>query len=244
MSTNKDSAELEALFDQTLAQSHPQLTQAAHASSPSVSNNLGSDHPPELYEQIGILARKLHNALQEIGKGDALANANSHLPEDRERLAFIGKLMEQSAEKVLTTCEDQMPILEQRAKANEQQRSLWLQFIDGKMSLSDFKTLALEQPEFFQQNARQFNQSKDAFLHIVMAQDFQDLAGQTLSKIIKHVTELEQDLIRLLAFAAVEPARKEKIEEFLAGPQFTTEKSKEVVGSQEEVDDLLRDLGF
>lgn len=262
MSANHDSADLEALFEQTLAQTHPELLKQKNSNSTATnienSNNKLEQKPsetnssqlptagtekPELYAHIGALARKLHDALLEVGRGEAIASANEHLPQDRERLAFIGQLMEQSAVKVLNTCETQMPILDHHSEHLLEQQRHWNRFLLGELTLPEFKALATAQPEVFSKTAHIMNESKDAFLNIVMAQDFQDLAGQTLSKIIKHVSSLEQDLIRLLAFAAVEPERKEKIEDFLAGPKFA-EHQTDTVSSQEEVDDLLKELGF
>lgn len=270
MSANHDSADLEALFEQTLAQTHPELLKQKNLESVLVNNENKTQAPfnnslnnssvdknstpansttssgadkPELYAHIGALARKLHDALLEVGRGEAIASANEHLPQDRERLAFIGQLMEQSAVKVLNTCETQMPILDHHSEQLLEQQRQWNRFLLGELTLPEFKALATAQPDVFSKTAHIMNESKDAFLNIVMAQDFQDLAGQTLSKIIKHVSSLEQDLIRLLAFAAVEPERKEKIEDFLAGPKFA-EHQTDTVSSQEEVDDLLKELGF
>ncbi len=242
MSANKDTPELEALFEQFQATAAPALTEQEQ--SPECPCGDNGHNQSEIYERIGSLARKLHDSLKEIGQGHALAHAKEHLPQDRERLAFVGQLMEQSATKVIDICEQQIPILEEQHRQLDALQQQWEQFLDGKLSLDAFKTLAKAQPQHFLNLKHSSSASKNSYLNILMAQDFQDLAGQTLSKIILNVQQLEQDLFQLLAFTAVESTKKEQIEGFLAGPRFSDTHHADILSSQEQVDDLLKDLGF
>ena len=96
--------------------------------------------------------------------------------------------------------------------------------------------------------------------NVLMAQDYQDLTGQVIRRVIELVREVEESLIHLLtAFAAqgeVEPAQLTEqpeetedsiVAQTLAGPEgpiIDKESRNDVVSDQDEVDDLLSSLGF
>jgi chemotaxis protein CheZ len=74
-----------------------------------------------------------------------------------------------------------------------------------------------------------------------MAQDFQDLTGQLIKKVVGLLERTEKDLLGLLLSGAPEGAVSvNKKEDLLAGPGAVGG----VQLSQDNVDDLLSDLGF
>jgi chemotaxis protein CheZ len=84
---------------------------------------------------------------------------------------------------------------------------------------------------------------------IMMAQDFHDLTGQVVAKVVSLAADLEDSLVKLLVQAApVDQASKlmahiESAPE-LNGPVVDPEGRTDVVANQGEVDDLLASLGF
>ena len=78
---------------------------------------------------------------------------------------------------------------------------------------------------------------------IMMAQDFHDLTGQVVAKVVALASELEDSLVRLLVQAAP-PDQVQKVEQHLQGPVVDAEGRTDVVANQGEVDDLLASLGF
>ena len=77
----------------------------------------------------------------------------------------------------------------------------------------------------------------------MMAQDFHDLTGQVVARVVALASELEDSLVRLLVQAA--PAEQvQKLEQHLQGPVINGEGRSDVVTNQGEVDDLLASLGF
>lgn len=231
-----DSQELQDLFD-SVARQQP----AAPSASPA-STEASGDDSANLFQSIGLLVRKLHDALHEAGEPNLLSRAQATLPESRERLSFIGDLMEKSASECIALSEREMPLLEANADELARAKAGWDKVVSGHSNVEEFKSLALALPSLLERAATSQQNSKAAFMQILMAQGFQDLAGQTLGKIIKQVGDLERDLLELMALAAVEPGRKERLSEFLEGPQYS--KNDDAVQSQQEVDDLLKDLGF
>ena len=79
---------------------------------------------------------------------------------------------------------------------------------------------------------------------IMMAQDFHDLTGQVVAKVVALANELEDSLLKLLV-QVVPPDQREKVDpNVLAGPVVNPEGRTDVVTNQGEVDDLLASLGF
>jgi len=84
---------------------------------------------------------------------------------------------------------------------------------------------------------------------IMMAQDFHDLTGQVIARVVNLANTIEQQLVQLLlqtappgvAPAAPEPAARS---EALQGPVVDAESRADVVTDQSQVDDLLASLGF
>jgi len=78
-----------------------------------------------------------------------------------------------------------------------------------------------------------------------MAQDFQDLTGQVIKRMMTVVQEIETQLLMMIMENIPEQPVKSKNEgsSLLNGPQLNAN-GVGVVASQEQVDDLLDSLGF
>lgn len=76
-----------------------------------------------------------------------------------------------------------------------------------------------------------------------MAQDFQDLTGQVIKKVLDVVQLIESQLVGILLENAPEHLRVEVGSSLLNGPQINPD-LPDVVSNQEQVDDLLESLGF
>ena len=77
-----------------------------------------------------------------------------------------------------------------------------------------------------------------------MAQDFQDLTGQVIKKIIELTQNMEQQLLSLLLENAPASVKAEINNSLLNGPVINAQGRSDVVTSQDQVDDLLESLGF
>jgi chemotaxis protein CheZ len=79
----------------------------------------------------------------------------------------------------------------------------------------------------------------------MMAQDFHDLTGQVMSKVVALATDLEDSLIKILV-RVVPPEHLAKATSpgILSGPVVNAAGRTDVVKDQGEVDDLLASLGF
>jgi chemotaxis protein CheZ len=78
---------------------------------------------------------------------------------------------------------------------------------------------------------------------IIMAQDFQDLTGQVIKKVVDVVQGMETQLLSVLIEAMPEERKAAAPEGLLNGPVINAA-GKDVVTNQAQVDDLLESLGF
>ncbi len=83
--------------------------------------------------------------------------------------------------------------------------------------------------------------TRGALSDMMMAQDFQDLTGQLIKKVVSLLESTENDLLKLLIEAAPPGSvPSEKKDEMMAGPGAPGY----IALDQGDVDDLLADLGF
>ena len=85
-----------------------------------------------------------------------------------------------------------------------------------------------------------------AQLHeIMMAQDFQDLTGQVIKRLVELTRTLETQLLQVLIEAAPAQALEpEQAAGLLNGPVIDAGGRSDVVQDQAQVDELLERLGF
>jgi chemotaxis protein CheZ len=81
-----------------------------------------------------------------------------------------------------------------------------------------------------------------------MAQDFQDLTGQIIRRVITLVGEVEDRLVEILTVFGAEQSNKKETESKSGieaeGPIIDANDREDAVSSQDDVDDLLASLGF
>jgi chemotaxis protein CheZ len=191
-----------------------------------------------LYERLGGIVRLLHDSLRELGYDNALSNASSQITDANDRLEYIATLTEQSANKVLNTLEMGIPVQEGLIKQGKEMEERWALLFAGKIGIEDFKVLAADSRKFAAQVASDGETEKARLLEIMMAQDFQDITGQIIKKVVGITKNIEKELAQLLLDNAP-AAVKDKHVDLMSGPSVPKEALV-----QNDVDDLLADLGF
>ncbi|MGK5045033.1 protein phosphatase CheZ [Janthinobacterium sp. GB4P2] len=199
-----------------------------------------SDKP--MFERLGGIVRLLHDSLRELGYDKALTEASSQIVDAQDRLEYVATLTEQAANKVLNTLDEGMPAQDVLSKKAKDMDSRWTALFDGKLSLEEFKALAGDTRQFAQAVAEATEAEKARLLEIMMAQDFQDITGQLIKKVVNITKTVEHELAQLLrdnAPAEVREKLAQKPVPLMQGPSVPS-----VALDQDNVDDLLADLGF
>ncbi len=207
---------------------------AAHVAAASLHS--AADQP--IYERLGGIVRQLHDSLRELGYDKSLSESTSQIAESKDRLEYIATLTEQSAVKVLNTLESGMPAQDALIKQGREMEARWAMLFAGKTGIDEFKILAADARQFAASVVSEGEKEKARLLEIMMAQDFQDLTGQIIKKVVGVTKSIEQDLAKLLLDNAP-AAVKEKHVELMSGPSLSG-----TALAQDDVDDMLADLGF
>ena len=243
-----DSDDLEALFDSIVMAGSKQPVASETKPPPSAPNaatELATAPGDEsLFSQIGHLTRKLHDTLRELGYDKKLAETVDAIPDTRERLAYIATMTQQAAERALTATEVAQPIQEKLEAGALGLSSKWQRLFDNQLSLEEFKQLAEETRSYLKEIPSQTKATNAQLMEIMMAQDFQDLTGQVIKKVIDMAHQMERDMLQLLLATTPAEKKNEMDAGLLNGPVINAKGRADVVTSQVQVDDLLESLGF
>ena len=218
------------------------LQQQIEAQQAGVEKLVRTDIAPDapVFERLGHIVRSLHDTLHEIGAEKVLSEAASEFPSARERLLHIASLTENAANIVLTKVEETLPIQDKLVSAAEKLSADWENLPDETLS-TERKSLESEAKAFVAVSMADAKNTRAALSEIMMAQDFQDLTGQLIKKVVSLLERTEKDLLKLLIDAAPPGTINEvKKEEIMAGPGAPGS----IALDQSSVDDLLADLGF
>ncbi len=197
-----------------------------------------------VFTKIGQMTRMLHDTLRELGYDRMLEETARQIPDARQRLSYIATMTEQAASRVLNATDIAQPIQDRQEDMSRQLRERWDKLYAKELSVEEFKILAQETRGFLGQVADDSKLVNEQLLEIMMAQDFQDLTGQVIKKIVDMAAVLEEGLVNVLLQVVPENKRSSASEGLLNGPVVSSEGREDVVTNQEQVDDLLESLGF
>lgn len=210
-------------------------------------------HGEDLIQRIGHLTRTLRENMRELGLDKEIEKAAEAIPDARDRLSYVASMTEQAAERALNAIDRAQPIqdhLETQANALDKRWDEW--FAEPK-ELDDAKSLVMDTRAYLGDVPTQVQATNAELLEIMMAQDFQDLTGQVIKRMMDVIKQIENELVQVLLDnvpdsegrkelkRAMESEKKES--SLLNGPQIKPD-GADVVSSQDQVDDLLDSLGF
>lgn len=215
---------------------------------------LGAAGSAELFAEVGKITRQLHDSLNNFQLAPSINHMlQEDIPDAKKRLIHVIDMTEQAANKTMDAVESCLPIADQ---INNQLQNLlpqWQKLMSRNLALGEFKTLCYGLDGFLQQTVTESSRLNNLLTEVLMAQDYQDLTGQILRRVIELVREVEENLLGLLtAFGKTNPqfldakAVKPKVKAAAAaeGPIINAAERDDVVSGQDDVDDLLSSLGF
>ena len=233
-----------------LAAVHPAAASTAPAADPAPTDaNVPADDADQsdkpMFTRLGGIVRLLHDSLRELGYDRSLSTVATEITDAKDRLEYVASLTEQAANKVLNAIDIGMPAQDVLAKQAKAMEGRWAALHDGKLSVDEFKLLAGDSQRFAASVAEATEAEKARLLEIMMAQDFQDITGQLIKKIVIITHTAETELAQLLRDnapadlkAAMQPVEAKPVE-LLNGPSL-----EGAAMAQGGVDDLLESLGF
>jgi chemotaxis protein CheZ len=234
---SKKLEDIDALFEQVATQ-HDHVVSSTSA--PEVSEAL-SPSPVEdyaLYDRLGYVVRQLHDALQQLGYGQVLDDTLRDISDSQGRLEYIASLTEQSANKVLNAVDEGLPVQDQQIVQAGNLERRCQDMLDRETVTGDLSLLVIDFSDFAKEIVRNSEAEKVRLMEIMMAQDFQDITGQIIKKVVTLTQKLEKELTQLLCDYAVVSLPNKSVD-LLAGPSVP-----DLAMDQDDVDSMLADLGF
>lgn len=202
-----------------------------------VESKIVAEITSQVFRQLGHLTRQLHEALGELGLMSRLQQAASGLPDARSRLDYITRKTGEAADKVLNSVD--------QAKTEHDRLRVSAEAMEASLVADPVVAVASGAVLGFVQEVGAATARIDQHLtDIMIAQDFHDLTGQVVAKVIALASDLEEGLVRLLMEVAPPVPPAQEPDAPLSGPVVDPDTATGVVADQEEVDDLLASLGF
>lgn len=235
-----------------------------------VVNRLNEVRDRSLFQEVGRLTRALHDSIRNFDIETRSAEANSQMSQmgdASERLDYVTRMTEQAANRTMDLAEASAPVALGLVEQASDLKSEWLRLKNRDMGPAEFRELYQRMGEFLtrvEDDGSQFYQNMN---EVMLAQDYQDLTGQVIKKVVSLVQEVESSLVGLVRMASqvdqltgihhdlLEEGKdssssveeQQQADELAAyegeGPQIHQE-APDVVSDQDDVDDLLSSLGF
>lgn len=216
-----------------------------------------------IYREVGKLTRGLHDAIVNFeidsSKVGLETDNMSKMGNAQERLDYVINLTQKSADKTMDIVEQGVPMVEELREQARALQSDWQRLQRREMKPDEFRDLYHRVDQFLGFTAAGASELGGKLNEIMLAQDFQDLSGQVIKRVITLVQEVELRLVDLMRMAGqveeltglfrphepAEPARAAPKADIVAeGPQVKAAERADVVQGQDDVDDLLSSLGF
>ena len=199
----------------------------------------------DIVTKVGALTRMLRDNLREMGLEQAIADAAEAIPDARDRLDYVVQMTAQAADRALSCVEAAQPHQEQLQQQATALSGRWDQWFADPIELTEARQLVTDTRQFLGEVPDHTAFTNQQLLSIMMAQDFQDLTGQVIKRMMEVIQEIERQLLVVLLENipdSVIPSATGK-DSLLNGPQINSNASG-VIANQDQVDDLLDSLGF
>lgn len=206
------------------------------------------------YGVIGKLTRGLHDAIADLG----ISSAQNQPENDKTRvdLNYVITLTDGAAKKTLDMTEQSKEKIRKLVENRAAQSALMEEYLATHSPDEEASQLLQSLSSLFQENDDNITQVDNNISEIIMAQNFQDIASQSITKAIHIIKEVENSLVALTQYANLLTKLSQFSEEDAESINLEdSEELKSNIGQlnninesehldQGDVDDLLSSLGF
>ncbi|MFT5879616.1 MAG: chemotaxis protein CheZ [Moritella sp.] len=215
--------------------------------------NIQHEASDALFDKVGVLTRQLHDSLEDFKLDTRIESlANEEFPDARERLNYVIEMTDKAANRTMDAVEACLPIADSFNDRIQQVMPSWRNLMSRELQLGQFKELCKLLDDFLQVSVSDADSLRLYLTEILMAQDFQDLTGQMIRRVICLVQEVEIKLVEMLTMfgdSVISLNENDNTVNKLSGikaegPIMNAEERTDVVDGQDDVDDLLSSLGF
>jgi len=215
-----------------------------------VLDDLSKTRESDLFVEIGKLTRELHEALNSFQLDDRIMDITAQdIPDAKDRLEYVITMTEKAANKTMDAIESSLPMSDSIGQSASELLVIWEKLMQKQLQAGEFRELCKNTENFLKSTKTDADTLHTQMTEVLMAQDYQDLTGQVIRKVITLVHEVEESLVTMIkmfgCMGALQDAQEKDVNSTEAeGPIINPEKREDVVQSQDDVDDLLSSLGF
>lgn len=232
-----------------------EIEQGQLAKAVSLVNDLNDLRNQTLYNEIGRLTRALHDSIRNF-KLEGSVGAASEIDNATDKLSYVVKMTDESANKTMDLVDDSIPLIQELNDESTQLSKDWKRLLNRDLQPDEFRDLSKKMDAFLEHAQGKCQSVQSNMSEIMLAQNYQDLTGQVIHKVASLVKDVESRLVSLIAMAGhvdtitgiqhdqLDAETNNNEPDIVAeGPQIN-KNDEGVVGSQDDVDDLLSSLGF
>lgn len=193
-----------------------------------------------LYGEIGRMTRHLHDSLTNFNHDEKIFRlTNEDIPSAKERLKYVVDITEKAAQKTIEILEKSIPISLEICQGANDLHEEW-----SNQQTAEFPGTTKKFLLAAKDNAATLH---GCLTEIMLAQEYQDISGQIIKKVIDLVQEVENNLVRLIKLTGQlnesGVAKNNSIE--ASGPRVPgVDEQSAYTNGQDDVDELLASLGF
>ena len=222
-------------------------TSAHDGTMPSVIDEYSSD---DVIQRIGHLTRMLRESMKDLGLEQQIEQAAQAIPDASERLRYVASMTEKAAERSLNAVERAQPTQDKLESDSQSLSIRWASLSNQDDPMSDGQLVTDTRQFLATEVPTQVGTAQKELMEVMMAQSFQDLTGQVIKKMMDVIQTIERELVQVLMSSVPDITEGVKLTDqrdeharLRNGPQMDKEKT-DVVSGQDQVDDLLDELGF
>ena len=145
----------------------------------------------DLIHRIGKLTRMLRENMRELGLDKEIEKAAEAIPDARDRLHYVATMTEQAADRALNAVDRAQPLQDQLSDRAEALDKRWAEWFEAPKELDEAKALVVETRTYLSEVPDVVSATNKELMEIMMAQDFQDLTGQVIKKMMDVIHEIE-----------------------------------------------------
>jgi chemotaxis protein CheZ len=225
---------------------------------------LKAERDHSIYREVGKLTRGLHEAIAnfdiDIRSTGGNDETTSKMTLAEDCLGYVINLTQSSADRTMDMVEESIPLASELNEGALLLRRELHTLIKGQLSPEEYLDLYQRVDRYLAVADENSAQLGGKLNTILLAQDFQDLTGQVIKKVIDLVQDVEIRLVELMRVAGkvedltgiVQGARAidsvatddDGLNLSAEGPPVNAKNREGVVSGQDDVDDLLSSLGF
>ncbi len=160
-------------------------------------------------------------------------------------------MTDKAANRTLNAVEESIPLCDNLGDRIGEIAEGWSRFLKREMNADEFRAMAKQISVYTGESVPAVEKIKGNLNEVLLAQDFQDLTGQIIHRVINLVEDVENNLVSLIKvtgrkmeFAPLN-ADSGVVDTTPTGPSIPgLDKKESTVSGQDEVDELLSSLGF